>query len=63
MGGPPRSGGAPVHLHTLHIPKATTAHTILIAFNRYLTCTLDLHQGKVVAAVISALEAVLCPVV
>ena len=25
MGGPPRSGGAPVHLHTLHIPKATTA--------------------------------------
>ena len=24
MGGPPRSGGAPVHLHTLHIPKTTT---------------------------------------
>ena len=22
---PPRYGGAPVHLHTLHIPKATTA--------------------------------------
>ena len=24
MGGPPRSGGAPVHLHTWHIPKTTT---------------------------------------
>ena len=26
MGGPPEVGGAPVHLHTLHIPKATTGH-------------------------------------
>ena len=26
MGGPPRSGGAPVQLQTLHIPKTTTAY-------------------------------------
>ena len=33
MGGPPRSGGGPVHLHTMHIPKATTApHTLVCAF-------------------------------
>ena len=28
MGGGPQKWGAPVHLHTLHIPKATTGRNL-----------------------------------